>query len=502
VDTVGNFLHGLGIATQPQNLLYCLIGAFGGTLIGVLPGLGPVPTIAMLLPITYHLSPTGAIIMLAGIYYGAQYGGSTTAILVNLPGENSSIITCIDGHQMARQGRAGAALAIAALGSLFAGVVTTWFIAFFAPPLASVALAFGPAEYFSLMIVGLLIAVVMSQGSFLKSVATVVAGMLLACVGTDVQSGTERMTFGVTELLDGISIVPIAMGLFGLGEILINLQSPGKEVVVEGRVRNLWPTREDFRRSWKAILRSSGVGAVLGLLPGGGTTLAAFSSYTLEKKLSREPERFGNGAIEGVAAPETANNAAAQASFIPLLTLGIPANAVIAVMAGGLMIQGIFPGPTMITDHPDLFWGLVASMLVGNAMLVVINLPLIGVWVQLLKIPYRMFFPMILVLCCIGVYSLNSDTFGVYVMAAFGIVGYYFHALKCEAAPFVLAFLLGPMVEENFRRALSMSFGNPMTFFTEPISAFLLAFAVLLVAMLLLPAIRKTREVAFQEEQA
>ena len=500
MDTVVNFLHGLSIATQPLNLLYCLVGVLGGTLIGVLPGLGPVPTIAMLLPITYHLSPTGAIIMLAGIYYGAQYGGSTTAILVNLPGENASIVTCIDGHQMARQGRAGPALAVAALGSLFAGVVTTAFMAAFAPPLARVALLFGPAEYFSLMLVGLLIAVVMSHGSFLKSLATVVAGMLLACVGTDVQSGTPRMTVGITELLDGISIVPIAMGLFGIGEILINLQSPGKEVVVERRIRNLWLSREDFRRCWKAVVRSTGIGAVLGLLPGGGTTLAAFSSYVLEKKLSKHPERFGKGAIEGVAAPESANNAAAQASFIPLLTLGIPANAVIAVLAGGMMIQGIFPGPNLITDHPNLFWGLIASMLVGNIMLVVINLPLIGIWVQLLKIPYRMFFPMILVLCCVGVYSLNSDTFSVYVMAVFGIVGYYFHALKCEAAPFVLAFLLGPMIEENFRRALAMSFGNPMTFFTEPISAFLLGFAVLLVAMLLLPAIRRTREVAFQED--
>jgi TctA family transporter len=499
VDTFANFLHGLDIAVRPENLLYCLIGALGGSLIGVLPGLGPVPTIAMLLPITYYLDPTGAVIMLAGIYYGAQYGGSTTAILVNLPGENASVITCIDGHKMAQQGRAGPALAVAALGSLFAGILTTIFIAFFAPPLAEIALMFGPAEYFSLMLVGLLVAVVMSSGSFLKAIATMVAGMLLACVGTDVQSGVPRMTLGMTELLDGISIVPIAMGMFGISEILINLQAPGKEVVLEGRVRNLWPTREDFRRCWKPVIRSSIVGAALGLLPGGGTTLAAFSSYVLEKKLSKHPEEFGNGAIEGVAAPESANNAAAQASFIPLLTLGIPANAVIAVMAGGLMIQGIFPGPTIITDHPDLFWGLIASMLVGNLMLVIINLPLVGVWVQLLKIPYRMFFPMILVLCAVGVYSLNSDTFNVYVMIVFGVIGYYFNALQCEGVPFILAYLLGPMVEENFRRALSMSFGSPLTFVTEPISAALLAFAALLIITLVVPAIRRTREVAFKE---
>jgi putative tricarboxylic transport membrane protein len=499
-DTFINLVYGLSIATQPQNLFYCLIGVLAGSLIGVLPGLGPVPTIALLLPITYSLGPTGAIIMLAGIYYGAQYGGSTTAILVNMPGENASIVTCIDGHKMAMQGRAGPALAVAALSSLFAGIVTTFFIAFFAPPLANVALLFGPAEYFSLMLVGLIIAVVMSSGSFLKAIAAMVAGMLLACVGTDVQSGVPRMTLGSLDLLDGLDIVPIAMGMFGIKEILTNLQSPGKEVGIQGRVRNLWPSREDFRRSWKPVIRASLNGAALGLLPGGGTTLAAFSSYVLEKKLSKHPEEFGNGAVEGVAAPEAANNAAAQASFIPLLTLGIPTNAVIAVMAGGLMIQGIFPGPTIITDHPDLFWGLIASMLVGNLMLVVINLPLIGVWVQLLKIPFRLFFPMILILCTIGVYSLNFDMFNIYVMVFFGIVGYYFNALRCEAVPFLLAFLLGPMIEENFRRALVMSYGSPMTFFTEPISASLLAFVAVMLAMLMLPKIRKTREVALKED--
>ena len=493
------FLGGLGIALQPINLFYCFVGALVGTLIGVLPGLGPVATVAMLLPVTFYLPPVSALIMLAGIYYGAQYGGSTTAILVNLPGENSSVVTCLDGYQMARRGRAGPALAVAALGSLAAGIVATLFIALFAPPLAEIALLFGPAEYFSLMGLGLVAAIVLAQGSLLSALGMIVLGLLLSMVGTDVNSGAPRMTLAIPELNDGIGFVPLAMGLFAVAEIIKNLESPESRSIVVSRVGSLWPTRDDFRRSWPAVARGTAVGSVLGLLPGGGAMLSAFAAYTIEKKISREPERFGQGAVEGVAAPESANNAGAQTSFIPLLTLGIPANPVIALMAGAMMIHGVQPGPQVMANNPDLFWGLIASMLVGNIMLVVINLPLIHIWVALLKVPYRLFFPAILVFCCIGVYSLNNSAFEVGLLLLFGIVGYGFLKWGCEPAPLLLAFVLGPLMEENLRRAMLLSEGDPTTFVSRPISATLVLLTAVLLVIVAFPAFTRARERAFKE---
>jgi putative tricarboxylic transport membrane protein len=491
MGVVGDFWGGLLVALQWTNLFYCFVGALIGTLIGVLPGLGPVPTIAMLLPITFYLSPVSAIIMLAGIYYGAQYGGSTTAILVNLPGENSSVITCLDGYQMARKGRAGAALATAALGSLFAGIFATLFIAVLAPPLANVALLFGAAENFSLMVLGLIAAIVLAQGSLLKALGMIVLGLLLSMVGTDVNSGQPRLTFGIIEFHDGIGFVPLAMGLFAVAEIIRNLKDGERREQLTETITSLWPTRNEFSRSWPAVLRGSGLGACLGLLPGGGAMLSSFVSYTVEKKLSAHPEKFGTGMIEGVAGPEAANNAGAQTSFIPFLTLGIPGNAVLALMTGAMMIHGIQPGPEVMTRNPDLFWGLIASMLVGNIMLVIINLPLLPIWVSLLRIPYRLFYPAILVFCCIGVYSLNNSIVEVFLLLLFGLLGYYLLEWGCEPAPLLLAFVLGPLIEENFRRAMRLSRGDPSTFVTHPISAALLALAVLLLLALVLPALAK-----------
>lgn len=502
MDMFSGFLglmHGLVVASEPMNLLYCLIGCLFGTLIGVLPGLGPLNAIAMLLPISFYLTPTAALIMLAGIYYGAQFGGSTTSILMNMPGETSSIITCLDGHEMAKRGRAGPALAIAALGSVFAGIVATLVIALFAPPLAKLALLFGPAEYVSLMILGLIVAVVLAQGSVLAALGMLVFGLLLGTVGTDVVSGAFRMTFGVAELADGIGIVPVAMGLFGVGEIISNLEQKELVGVVEERIDHLWPSRDDFHRCWPVVLRATGLGSILGLLPGGGATLASFAAYALEKKLSKDPSRFGKGAVEGVAAPETSNNAAAQTSFIPLLTLGIPSNAVIALMAGAMMIHGITPGPSVMTEKPDMFWGLIASMLIGNLMLLVINLPLVGLWVKLLKIPYRLFYPMILVCMCIGAYTTSNSGFDVFLLVVFGFISYLFIKWKCEPAPLLLAFVLEPIIEQNFKRALQISYGDPMIFIQKPISLGLLIVAVIFLAMLLLPALRRKREEAFQE---
>jgi TctA family transporter len=500
-DVFSQFLGGLLVALEPTNLLYCFVGALIGTLIGVLPGLGPVATVAMLLPVTFYLPPLPALIMLAGIYYGAQYGGSTTAILVNLPGENSSVVTCLDGYQMARQGRAGPALAIAALGSLAAGIVATFFIALFAPPLAEIALLFGPAEYFSLMILGLVAAIVLAQGSLVSALAMIGLGLLLSMVGTDVNSGAPRMTLGIPELNDGIGFVPLAMGLFAVAEIVRNLENSENRSLVTQKIGSLWPSRDDVRRSAPAVVRGTALGSILGLLPGGGAMLSSFAAYSIEKKISKTPERFGHGAIEGVAAPESANNAGAQTSFIPLLTLGIPANAVIALMAGAMMIHGIQPGPQVMTRNPELFWGLIASMLVGNVMLVVINLPLIGVWVSLLKVPYRLFYPAILVFCCIGVYSLNNSIFEVGLLLVFGMMGYALMRWGCEPAPLLLAFVLGPMMEENLRRAMQLARGDATTFLTRPISAVLLAAAITLMIIVLLPALRRTRAKAFAEEQ-
>ena len=500
MDLFHNLILGFGVAVSPLNLLYALIGVLLGTLIGVLPGVGPVATIAMLLPITFNLNPVSALIMLAGIYYGAQYGGSTTAILVNIPGESSSVVTCLDGYQMARQGRAGPALAIAAIGSFFAGCVATLIIAVAAPPLAEVALKFGPSEYFSLMVFGLIAATVLARGSLVKAIAMVVFGLLLGLVGTDVNSGVLRFTFGIPELSDGIGFVVVAMGMFGTAEIIANLDLKDKREVFLSKVTHLYPTKDDLKRSWASILSGTALGSCLGILPGGGALLASFGAYTLEKKVSSHPEQFGKGAIEGVAGPESANNAGAQTSFIPMLTLGIPGNAVMALMIGALMIQGIAPGPQVMNEKPELFWGLIASMWVGNLMLVVLNLPMIGMWVKLLTVPYRYLFPSILVFMAIGVFSLSNNPFDVLIMAVFGVLGYICVKLECEPAPMILGFILGPLMEENLRRAMLLSRGDPFVFFQKPISlGFMVASAILLV-IVALPAIRAKREEAFVEE--
>jgi putative tricarboxylic transport membrane protein len=500
MDIFHNLVMGFGVALSPMHVVYALVGCLLGTLIGVLPGIGSVATIAMLLPITFNLSPVAALIMLSGIYYGAQYGGSTTSILVNIPGEAGSVVTCLDGYQMARQGRAGAALAIAALGSFFAGCVATVIIALAAPPLAEIALKFGPSEYFSLMVFGLIAATVLAHGSLVKAIAMVVWGLLFGLIGTDVNSGVLRFTFGVPELSDGIGFVIVAMGMFGTTEIILNLEMKDKREVFTSNVKNLWPTKDDFKRAWKSVLRGTALGSCLGILPGGGALLSSFGAYTLEKKLSKYPEQFGKGAIEGVAGPESANNAGAQTSFIPMLTLGIPGNAVMALMIGALMIQGIAPGPQVMSEKPDLFWGLIASMWLGNAMLVVLNLPLIGMWVKLLTVPYRYLYPSILVFMAIGVYSLSNNPFDVLIMGIFGVVGYVCSKLECEPAPMILGFILGPLMEENLRRAMLLSRGDPTVFFTKPISATFMIASLVLLVVVALPAIRKKREEVFVEE--
>ena len=498
MELFDNLALGFSVAISPANLLFCLIGALVGTLIGVLPGIGPLATIAMLLPLTYHLEPVTALIMLAGIYYGAQYGSSTTAILVNLPGETSSVVTTLDGHQMARRGRAGAALAIAALGSFFAGTVSTMVIAVASPPLARLGLQFQAPEYFSLMLVGLVGAIVLAHGSVLKAVAVTMLGLFLGLVGTDLNSGAERFTLGFPELADGVGFVIIAMGLFGVADILVNLErdhAPAMTAVI-GR---LWPTREEFRQAVPAALRGTVLGSLIGVLPGGSAALAAFSSYALEKKIARDPTRFGRGAVEGVAGPESANNAASQASFIPTLTLGIPANALMALMVGAMQIFGVTPSPRIIAEQPAFFWGIVCSMWIGNFMLLIINLPMIGLWVQLLRLPYRLLHPIILLMCCIGVYSLNSSTFDVLLLLCFGLLGYLLLKFGCEPAPLLLGFVLGPLMEENLRRALLVSRGDPWVFFERPISAVLLAVAALLLVAVLFPALRRKREEALRE---
>jgi TctA family transporter len=503
MDLFTNLAMGFGVAVTPENLLYALVGCILGTLIGVLPGIGPVATIAMLLPATYALPPVSALIMLAGIYYGAQYGGSTTAILVNLPGEASSVVTTLDGYQMARKGRAGPALAAAGLGSFFAGSVGTLILAAFAPPLTEVALQFGGAEYFSLMILGLIGAVVLASGSLLKAIAMIIMGLLLGLVGMDLYTGVARYTFDKPELFDGIGFVTVAMGIFGYAEIIANLAKPEEErELLTGKVEGLFPTRQDFIDMTPAILRGTALGSVLGVLPGGGALLAAFAAYTIEKKIPlREGEvPFGQGNIRGVASPESANNSGAQTSFIPLLTLGIPPNAVMALMVGAMTIHDIQPGPQVMTSNPELFWGLIASMWVGNLMLVILNLPLIGMWIKLLSVPYRFLFPAIVLFCAIGVYSTNNNTFDIWMVAILGFVGYIFHKLQCEPAPLLLGFILGPMMEDNLRRALLLSRGDWSVFVTRPISAGLLLAALVLLLIVLLPAIRSKREEAFVEE--
>ncbi|MEY4557031.1 MAG: hypothetical protein RLY42_204 [Pseudomonadota bacterium] len=500
MELLDNLALGFSTALTLQNLLYCFIGVLLGTMIGVLPGLGPIATIAMLLPATYALPPIAALIMLAGIYYGAQYGGSTTAILVNIPGESSSVVTAIDGYQMARRGRAGVALFTAGFGSFFAGCVATLVLAAFAAPLSEIAFKFGPAEYFSLMVLGLIGAVVLASGSLIKAIGMIVLGLLLGLIGTDVNSGAARYSFDIPELTDGIGFVAVAMGVFGFAEIMSNLEQKEKRETFLDKVTSLWPSKEDFKRMMPSILRGTGVGSILGVLPGGGAALAAFAAYSIEKKTSKHSAEFGKGAIEGVAGPESANNAASQTSFIPLLTLGIPPNAVMALMVGAMTIHNIQPGPQVMTSNPALFWGLIASMWIGNLMLIILNLPLIGVWVKMLTIPYRHLYPAILVFCCIGVYTVNNTNFDIFMTAVFGIAGYLFFKLGCEAPPLLLGFVLGPMMEENFRRALLLARGDFTVFLTRPLSLGLLIAAAALVVIVTLPAVKKTREEAFVEE--
>jgi len=501
MDLFQNLVLGFSVALTLKNIVYCFAGTLIGTLVGVLPGIGAFTTIALLLPATYGLEPTTALIMLAGIFYGAQYGCSTSSILINIPGEASGVITVLDGYQMARQGKAGEALLVSALGSFFAGTLATMVIAAFAPPLANLALKFGPSEYFSLMVLGLVGAIVLARGSVVKAMSMAIIGLLFGLVGTDVSTGTQRFAFGIVLLYDGIDFTVIAMGVLGIAEIIANLEEAEEKrqsYAVSGKGLGIWRlSREDFRRAWPAVVRGSFIGSALGILPGGGALISSFASYTVEKKLSKEPERFGKGAIEGLAGPESANNAGAQTSFIPMLTLGLPSNVVMALMIGALMIHNIQPGPQVMTNNPDLFWGLIASMWVGNLMLVVLNLPLIGIWVKLLTVKYRLLFPAILAICCIGVYTVSNQSFLVSVMALFGALGYLFVKLDFELAPLLLGFILGPMFEENLRRAMTISHGSPAVFFTRPLSLSLLIAAFLLLVITMVPAINKSREKIF-----
>lgn len=499
MDLIANLATGFSVALTPANLAFCFLGVLIGTLVGVLPGIAPITTIAILLPFTFTLPPASAMIMLSGIFYGAQYGGSTTAILVNLPGESSSIVTCLDGHQMAKQGRAGPALAIAAIASFFAGTIATIIIAVASVPLSVLALKFTAAEYFSLMVLGLTGSIALAHGSAIKAVAMVLLGLLLGLVGIDVNTGLPRMTLGIGELGDGIGFVAIAIGLFGISELMIALARPQDRTLLSVALSQLWPSRKELRDCVPAMLRGTAIGSILGVLPGGGAALSSFASYAVEKKTSATPERFGRGAIEGVAGPEAANNAGAQTSFIPLLTLGIPGNAIMALMVGALMIQGIQPGPQVMTAQPQLFWGVIASMWLGNLMLVILNLPLVGLWVSLLRVPYRILFPAIALFCCIGTYSISNSQLDIGLMLIFALIGVFFVKVGAEPAPFILGFILGPLMEENFRRAMNLSRGDPLVFVERPISAALLVLTALLLIVLILPAVRAKREEVFQE---
>ncbi len=499
MELLANLALGFQTAASPMNLLYCLTGALIGTFIGVLPGIGPAQTIAILLPTTFTLPHASALIMLAGIYYGAQYGGSTTSILLNVPGEASSVVTCLDGYQMARQGRAGAALTISALGSFVAGCFATVVLAVLAMPLSELAFKFGPEEYFSLMAFGLTGSVLLASGSMIKAVGMIVLGLLAGMVGTDITSGAHRFTFGIPELVDGIGFVSLAMGLFGICDIINSIEKREKRDVLKSKLTGFWLKRADLRKATPAVLRGTLCGSLLGILPGAGALLSSFTAYMIEKKSSCNPESFGKGNICGVAAPESANNAASQTSFVPLLTLGIPSNVVLAMMAGAMMIHGIQPGPNVITSNPALFWGVIVSMWLGNLILVLLNLPLVGIWVKLLLVPYRLLYPAILLFCCIGLYSVNNNNFDIGLTALCGLLGYVFSKLECEPAPLILGFVLGPMMEENLRRGLLLSRGNPSVFFTRPLSSAFLLMAVAMMIVVALPSIRSKREDAFKE---
>lgn len=491
MDLLNYLMIGFSVALQPMNLFYCFLGVLIGTLVGVLPGLGPVAAMSLLLPATFHTTPVASIIMMAGIYYGAMYGGSTTSILVNIPGEAASVMTCLDGYQMARQGRAGPALGISAFGSFIAGTVGIIGMMLISPPLVNFALKFGPPEYFSLMILGLMILTFLTSASMVRALMMAAFGLIVGCIGLDNISGLARFAFNIPELLDGVGLVPVVMGLFGISEVMLNIELKIKREVFTSEVKGLLPTLGDWRKSIWSITRGTVIGFFLGILPGGGAVIASFVSYAIEKKVSKHPEEFGKGAIEGVAAPEAANNAAAQGAFIPLLTLGIPSNVVMAMLLGALIIHGVTPGPLLLSDHPQLFWGVVASMYVGNAMLLALNLPLIGIWVQLLRVPYSILFPLIILFCLIGSYSINNSSVDVLIMLVFGVIGYLMKKLSLEAAPMVLAFVLGPMLETALRQSLIKSKGSFSIFFTRPISAVCLILAIGLLIMPMLPWFRR-----------
>jgi putative tricarboxylic transport membrane protein len=500
MDILQGLLVGLETVITPINLFYCFAGVFVGTLIGVLPGLGPGATLAILLPATFAMPAETALIMLAGIYYGAQYGGSTTAILINVPGESSSVVTALDGHAMARKGRAGVALATAAIASFVAGTIATFVIAFGAPALTVFALQFGPADYASLMILGLIASIVIARGSPIKAVAMIILGLLFGMIGTDINSGTIRYSEAIPELYNGVSFVALAMGLFGLSEIMNNLSGDPTRRGTIAKITSLMPTKEDWKRLTAPMFRGTLVGSVLGILPGGGAMLSSFASYSIEKKVSGHEAEFGHGAIEGVAGPEAANNAGAQTSFIPMLTLGIPSTPAMALMLGALIVQGIQPGPLMMTNQPTLFWGIIASMWIGNIFLLILNLPLVGMWVKIMQVPYTILFPAVVAFCAIGAYSINFSVFDIYVMIAFAVVGVVFTKLDCEPAPLLLGFIIGPLFEENVRRALTLSRGDGMVFLTRPLSATMLAIALVALVLALTPALRRKREEVFVDD--
>ena len=493
MDILGYLIQGAQVAFQPMNLLFCFVGVLMGTLVGILPGLGPTAAIALLLPVSYHIPPVSTIIMLAGIYYGAMYGGSTTSILVNIPGEAASVITCIDGHQMAKKGRAGPALGIAAFGSFIAGTIGAIGIMLVAPPMAKFALAFGPAEYFALMLMGIVIIIYMSSGSILKDFLTALFGLLLGTIGMDTISGTQRLTFGVLELTDGIGFIPAVMGLFGISEILINVEQVVVTTLVTEKVKGLLPNLNDWKESFWPMIRGTVLGFFIGVLPGPAPVISTYSSYAMEKKLSKTPEKFGTGYIVGVAGPEAANNAASSGAMIPLFTLGIPSNSVIAVLLGAFMIHGLQPGPMFISKYPDVFWATIVSMYLGNVMLLILNLPLIPLWVKVLKVPYAILFPLILVFCLIGVYSLNFSQVEIGLMIGFGVLGYMMRKFKFEMPPLILALVLGPMMESNLRLSLLLSQGDPTVFVRRPISAVFILVSAMLIVSSLIPGIQKRR---------
>lgn len=499
MDVINGLLTGFGSLMHLDILFYCFVGVFVGTLIGVLPGIGPVGAMSILLPSTFGLSPAASVVMLAGIYYGAMYGGSTTSILVNIPGEAASVVTCLDGYQMAKKGRAGPALGISALGSFIGGTIAIVLLMFLVFPLAATAVKFGPAEYFAVVCLSMTLLTYLSAGSVINSIIMIFFGLIIGCVGMDPIEAIPRFHFGTTTLLDGFGLVPVVMGLFGISEVLMNIANPEERVILKAEIRNLLPNLEDWKRAIAPILRGSVMGFFLGILPGGGAVMSTFLSYTVEKKLSKHPQDFGTGIIEGVAGPETANNAAAGGAFVPMLALGIPPNPIMALLLGALIIHGVNPGPLLVSQHPDIFWGVIASMYVGNAMLLVLNLPLVGMWIKILKVPYRLLMPLILLCCLVGSFATNNNVMDIVIMIAFGVIGYILRKNEFELAPFVLALILGPLMEKNFRNALIISDGSFMIFLTKPITATVLGISALILLSTCFSSYKKTKKRVIEE---